>query len=493
MSNDENCPIYPGGRVDHSDPRYQTLIRGFNLRWVGKPSYIQVCGDTDQVVNTVQEAVSANRRITVRSGGHCYENFSVGNDGGVIVDMAPMNRVYFDEEMKVFCIEAGCTLWNVYWNLYKEYGVVIPGGSCYSVGAGGHITGGGYGLLSRKHGLTVDWLYAVEIVVVDAQRKASAVIVRKDSADPDEQALLWANQGGGGGNFGIVTRFFFRELPPAPPEAYIANLAWDWSAMTQEQFTTLVQRYGEFLQANSAPGSPFDGLFGLLHLTHQTASQLVLTVQYVGDEPRRIDEFIHFINGDARVGTIVPQTHAIGRHYFPQRTNEVQRMPWLYATQNFDGSGANQRGKYKSAYMTKPFPDAQIATIWKYLTDGFTNPQALLQVDSYGCRINAVAPDATAVPQRSSIMKLQYQTYWTTEEETAENLRWMSDFYTDMYGKSGPLPDDTMDGCYVNYPDSDLKNWEYLYYLDNYPALQKVKARWDPNNIFNHEQSVRLP
>jgi FAD/FMN-containing dehydrogenase len=314
MSHDEDCPIYPGGRVDHSDPRYQTLIRGFNLRWVGKPSYIQVCGDAGQVVRTVQEAVSADRRITVRSGGHCYENFSVGNDGGVIVDMAPMNRVYFDVGMQAFCIEAGCTLWNVYWNLYKEYGVVLPGGSCYSVGAGGHITGGGYGLLSRKYGLTVDWLYAVEIVVVDAQRKASAVIVRKDSANPDEQALLWANQGGGGGNFGIVTRFFFRELPPAPPEAYIANLAWDWSTMTQQQFTTLVQRYGEFLQANSAPGSPFDGLFGLLHLTHQTASQIVLTVQYAGDAPRRIGEFIHFINGDARVGTIVPQTHAIGRH-----------------------------------------------------------------------------------------------------------------------------------------------------------------------------------
>lgn len=491
MSNDEDCPIYPGGRVDHVDPRYQTLVRGFNLRWVGKPSYIQVCGDTEQVVRTVQEAVSADRRITVRSGGHCYENFSVGNDGGVIVDMAPMNRVYFDEGMKAYCIEAGCTLWNVYWNLYKEYGVVIPGGSCYSVGAGGHITGGGYGLLSRKYGLTVDWLYAVEIVVVDAQRKASAVIVRKDAANPDEQALLWANQGGGGGNFGIVTRFFFRELPPAPPEAYIANLAWNWSSMTQQQFTTLVQRYGEFLKENSAPGSPFDGLFGLLHLTHQAASQIVLTVQYVGNEPKRITEFIHFINRDAQVGTIVPQTHAIGRHYFPQRTNEVQRMPWLYATQNFDGSGPNQRGKYKSAYMTKPFPDAQIATMWKYLTDDFTNPQALLQVDSYGCRINAVAPNATAVPQRSSIMKLQYQTYWTTEEETDENLRWMSDFYVAMYGQSGPLPDGTMDGCYVNYPDSDLKNWEYLYYLDNYPALQKVKARWDPNNIFNHEQSVR--
>ena len=60
----ESSPVYPGGRVDAADPRYQTLIRGFNLRWVGSPDYIQVCGDTQQVVSTVQEAVRTQRRIT---------------------------------------------------------------------------------------------------------------------------------------------------------------------------------------------------------------------------------------------------------------------------------------------------------------------------------------------------------------------------------------------------------------------------------------------
>src|SRR5204863_379330 len=149
------------------------------------------------------------------------------------------------------------------------------------------------------------------------------------------------------------------------------------------QFTVLVQRYGTFFQENSSPGSPYDGLFALFHLTQRAASQIVLTVQYAGDQPQRIDEFIHYMNGDGAAGLIVPQTHAIGRHYFPLRTNDVTKLPWLYATQSFDGSGPNQRGKYKSAYMVQPFPDAQIATLWTWLTDpGFTNPQALLQVDS---------------------------------------------------------------------------------------------------------------
>jgi len=480
-------------RVDRHDSRYETLIRGFNLRWAGSPKYIQLCGDTEEVVRAVQEAVDHKLRLTVRGGGHCYENFSAGNDGGVIVDMAPMNRVYYDDARKAFCIEGGCTLWNVYWNLYKEYGRAIPGGSCYSVGAGGHITGGGYGLLSRKHGLVVDWLTAVEIVHVNEHRRAVAVVVSKDG-DDKERDLLWANQGGGGGNFGIVTRFWFAELPEAPPMASVVNLAWNWSTMTKDEFTGLVERYGQFFAENSAPGSPYDGLFALFHLTQKAAAQIILTAQYVGDDRERLQEFDDFMHADPRVTRAVAQTHAIGRHYFPLMTTKHQHIPWLYATQTLDGSGANQRGKYKSAYMTKPFPPHQIDVMWKYLYESkFQNAQALLQVDSYGGEINRVAPPATAVPQRSSILKLQYQTYWLHEKQDEENLQWIHDFYVAMYGEAGPRPDGTMDGCYVNYPDCDLKDWQYLYYLGNYERLQKTKAEWDPHDIFNHAQSIELP
>jgi hypothetical protein len=143
--------------------------------------------------------------------------------------------------------------------------------------------------------------------------------------------------------------------------------------------------------------------------------------------------------------------------------------------------------------MTKPFPQSQIDVMWKYLTDGFTNAQALVQIDSYGCEINRIASEITAVPQRSSILKLQYQTYWTTEAETDANLKWINDFYGAMYGDAGPRPDGTMDGCYVNYPDCDLKDWQFLYYLENYPRLRKVKGEWDPHDVFHHAQSVELP
>ncbi|HEX8067153.1 MAG TPA: FAD-binding oxidoreductase [Thermoleophilaceae bacterium] len=486
--------VFPGARVGEDDPRYSTLVRGFNLRWVGRPRYVEVCGDTDQVVRAVQRALDDGLRITARGGGHCYEDFVSGNDGGVILDLSPMNGVYLDEATGCHCIEGGATLWNAYVALYKDYDVTIPGGSCASVGAGGHVTGGGYGLLSRLHGLTIDFLEAVEIVVVDDSGTARAITVSRDSQDADERLLLWASRGGGGGNFGIVTRFLFRDLPPAPSRAYILSHAWDWSALDQATFARLIANYGEFLKANSAVGSPYSGLFSMLHLNQRAGEcpQIVLAAQYVGDEPALLDEFESAI--EAGLPSPTGQVAPAGYLGVIARNPDVRELPWLYATQTMNGTGANRRGKYKSAYMIEPFPDYQVQVMWTFLSEPTSpNPAALLQVDSYGCQVNALEPDATAIPQRSSIMKLQYQTYWTDPAQDDENLSWIRDFYVAMYGPRGPVPDGTVDGCYVNYPDVDLPDWQHLYYKGNYPELQRAKGRWDPGNVFNHRQSVEPP
>ena len=482
---------YPGGTVGPRDPRYGTLVQGFNQRFTGRPRYVELCGDAAQVLRAVQKALDTGRRITVRGGGHCYEDFVSGNVGGVIIDLSPMNAVYLDRARQAFCIEGGCTLWNVYTQLYKEYGVAIPAGSCYSVGAGGHIVGGGYGLLSRLHGLTVDWLTAVEVVVVNESRRAEIVVVGRDSTTQAERDLFWAHQGGGGGNFGIVTRYFFADPPAAPSTAHLATIAWDWADLGFDEFAQIVRNYGAFFQAHSAPDSEYNGLFAMLHLTNKAAGQITVTAQCVGANSEPLDVFLKAMAVDGLAH--VPQRVVAGSHHVVVPTTTPRTMPWLEATQTLNGSGQNQRGKYKSAYMKKPFPARQIETIWRHLNPGYYNTLALLQVDSYGGRINAVKPDATAIPQRSSIMKLQYHTHWNYKRQDATNLNWINEFYQDMYGPQGPVPDRVMDGCYVNYPDSDLVNWELLYYKNGYKRLQRAKKQWDPNNIFNHAQSVRLP
>jgi FAD/FMN-containing dehydrogenase len=503
VSDDE----FPGARVFPEDARYQTLIRGFNLRWVGNPAYVQVCGSADQVVAAVQEAYDSGLRITARGGGHCYEDFVSGNDGGVIIDLSPMGDVYRDDSTGLYCVEGGVTLWNAYSRLAKEYGVTIPGGSCYSVGAGGHVTAGGYGLLSRLHGLSVDYLFEIDVVVVDSSGQAKAVTVNSDG-DPDDQLLLWAHQGGGGGNFGIVTCFRFKELPPAPEYAELLSQSWNWSDLDEEAFAVLLQGYGDALVANSGVGSEFAGLFSLLVLNQNAGvdPQIGVTVQYVGSDPTVPQRFMDEAFGElgARAKPAGPMGHGLvpgplpAGHGGAASTTPIssQTLPWLFATQTLNPSGPNRRGKYKSAYMVESFPTSQIEAMWKYLQPGpLPASQSLLQIDSYGCQINAVAPDATAVAQRSSVMKLQFQTYWTDPTQDQENLDWIRAFYNDpcMYGPDGPVPDGTMDGCYIGYPDVDLVDWQHLYYKDNYAKLQQAKAVWDPNNVFNHQQSIELP
>ena len=465
--------VFPGSKVSREDQRYQTLVRGFNLRWVGNPRFVQVVGDAEQVRETVQRAVSDHMRITVRCGGHCYEDFVCANDDGVIIDLSGLDGVYQENGMIV--VEGGCTLWTVYQQLYKKWGLTIPGGSCYSVGVGGHICGGGYGLLSRLHGLTVDYLVGVEVVVVDENQQARIVRARKDDKDPKKRHLFWAHTGGGGGNFGVVTKYFFQDLPQAPQEAWLANVAWNWRELDEEKFSAIIRHYDHFWAQHSGVDSQYKGLFTLLALSHMSANQIVLTAQYVGDQPRLLRDFI-----------LAMQAHSAD--------SSTRRLPWLYATQNLDASGPNQRGKCKSAYMRKPFLERQIKVMFKWLTDHhYSNPQALLEVNSYGGQINAIDKEATAVIHRDSILKVQYQTFWTEEEEDSYHLKWIRGFYNEMYGEDGPSSDDNVDGCFINYPDVDLKHWQTLYYGSNYPRLQQAKQQWDPLNIFHHRQSIELP
>lgn len=206
------APTAPGPdavTVLPGDPRYADLVVGNNSRWVARPDSVRLVRTTEQVVRAVQEAVDAGKRISVRSGGHCYTDFVYHPEVRVVIDTSLLDTVGYDEELKAFEVGAGATLLQLYDGLFKGWGVTIPGGMCYSVGAGGHISGGGYGMLSRRHGLTVDHLYAVEVVVVDANGTARSVVATREADDPHHD-LWWAHTGGGGGNFGVITRYWFR-------------------------------------------------------------------------------------------------------------------------------------------------------------------------------------------------------------------------------------------------------------------------------------------
>ncbi|MDL4775378.1 FAD-binding oxidoreductase [Actinomadura xylanilytica] len=511
-----DSPAQPQPTVRPDDKRYPALSRGFNQRWIADPEYVRVVRSAEEVRAALAAAVKerpadpGRTRITVRSGGHCYEDFVCGDDVRVILDIGQMCAVAYDPGMRAYCVEAGATNWHVYSHLYPLSGTALPGGSCYSVGLGGHIPGGGYGLLSRQYGLTVDYLYAVEVAVVRADRSVELVLATRDDTDRDLRELLWAHTGGGGGNFGVVTRFWFRDLPEPPAQVLLTGLAWDWKDFTKDEFATLVTAFGEYFRDHQDPGTAAGRLFAILKLTHVSNGQIGLLAQVDVDDgtgPAAMREFLAAVDD-----RIAPRSRAMegamGEHPAVVHMDIPRVMPWLTATQALNGSGQNRCGKYKSAYLREPFAPEQIDAMWAYLGKerykDYKNDQAIIQVDSYGGAVNR-PPRDTAARQRDSILKLQYQVYWTEHDvHEPEHMAWIRDTYKATFAATGGVPTvgGPSDGCYINYPDTDLnlpewngsdQPWSTLYYKDAYPRLQKVKKRWDPLNVFRNRQSIEPP
>ncbi|WP_416875051.1 FAD-dependent oxidoreductase [Kitasatospora sp. SC0581] len=497
----------PKGRsVLPGDPRYQTLAQGFNQRWSSSPAYIRLVGDEADAVAEVNRALDAGLRPTVRGGGHCYEGF-VDNDQGVILDLGTMRGVAASTDKfgrPTYGVDGGATNWDVYTTLFREYAVTLPAGSCYSVGAGGHVCGGGYGLLSRRHGLTVDHLVQVDVVTVRGGRAVVTKAHREDAPGSPEQDLFWAHTGGGGGNFGVVLRYHFAsDVPQPPPRVWLSSVAWPWAELLRRpaDFETLVANFGAFMAEHSGPREAvYQGLFAILKLTHHSNGNVVLFSQWDGADPAPLDAFVAAVEQGMTTRPVV-QTRSAGGLFLPY-PDKRRRMPWFQATMTLNPSGDNERGKHKSAYHREPFSPAQIAAFWDWLTrdvEGADLSNTVVQIDSYGCRINARRPEETAVPQRDSIMKLQYQTHWTDPAEDEKHLAYLSGLYRDVYRETGGVPevDTATDGAYVNYPDTDLgtadqpdPDYPRLYYKGNYPRLQRTKAYWDGEEVFHHAQSI---
>jgi len=469
-------------RVGPGDPRYEDLVRRGNRRFVGTPDEVRVVGSTQQVVEAVRDAVRSGRRVAVRGGGHGFEGFVDDPEVRMVIDLSGLTGVYFDVERSAFAVEAGATLGEVYRRLYLGWGVTIPGGSCPGVGVGGHVAGGGYGRLSRRHGLAADCLHAIETVVVNAAGDVRAVVASREPADPHRE-LWWAHTGGGGGNFGVVTRYWFRALPQPPARVVDFTVTWPWEGLDERGFRRLAGNFGAWCERTGTPGAPATRLYGELVLNHRSAGAHLLTGQVPADAAHLLDEHV------AALGTGVGVT--------PSRSQET--LPWLAATlgkQSDDGKG--WRLKVKSAFHRTRLTDRQLAAAYHHLTRGDHDaPARSLSLNTYGGAINSVPPGATATARRDSAMLLFYLTGWTDPAEDERHLGWIREFYRDVYADTHGVPPD---GAYINYPDIDLADpawnrsgrpWSALYYGDHYPRLQAVKARWDPRNVFRHALSVR--
>src|SRR5690348_6364070 len=234
-------------RIKAGDDRYRAVIgRQFNKRFHAAPVYVRLVHSTEQVVAAVNDAVAEGRQLAVTSGGHCLENFVTNPEVEVMIDVSPMKAIRFDPSMRAIAVECGATVGETFRSLFEQWGVVVPLGEYPGIGIGGHVVGGAFGFLCRELGLAADYLLAVEVVTVDADARAQRVLATRDSTE-SLRDLWWAHTGGGGGNFGVVTTYWFRSpdavgddprrlLPHAPDAITTFEAEWDWSDIHESDF-----------------------------------------------------------------------------------------------------------------------------------------------------------------------------------------------------------------------------------------------------------------
>jgi FAD/FMN-containing dehydrogenase len=191
-----------GRAITPDDPDYDDARRVFSGAIDRRPAFIARVADADDVATVIRAARESGQELAVRSGGHSGAGHGV-SEGGIVLDLAELNRLEIDAEGRTAWAETGLTA-GAYTAAAGARGLATGFGDTASVGIGGITLGGGIGFLVRKHGMTIDALLAADVVTADGE------LVRADAeSHPD---LFWAIRGGGG-NFGVATRLQFRLDP----------------------------------------------------------------------------------------------------------------------------------------------------------------------------------------------------------------------------------------------------------------------------------------
>ena len=411
---------------------------------------VRVVASSAQAVGaTIRWATGNGVSFAVRSGGHSYEGLSQSAD--LVIDVRGMNAVQLSADKKSVVIGSGASLGTVYKAL-EPSNRAIPAGTCFPVGVAGHSLGGGFGLLGRPFGLACDSVLAME--VVDAAGQVLSVSAQEN---PD---LFWALRGGGNGSFGVVTKFNFR----TSAVNLVAKFAITWKKPAA-QAAKIVLAWQEWLE-NLPPA-----VTCTLHVTKEPGG--VIQVHIAG------------LSVDSQT-RLVAELQRLQKLAGSADTQSTSTLTFARAATIFNGGGPPYESvlmKGKSDYVTEPMSEQGILTLLNGLLEARVEIAVLF--DSYGGAINKVASDATAFVHRGSTKYLiQYYMQWESPAATETNLAMMRTLYSAMRPYvSG--------SCYVNYCDLDLgEGYAKAYWADNLPRLMKIKAAFDPKNVFRHAQSV---
>jgi FAD/FMN-containing dehydrogenase len=410
-----------------------------------RPAVIVKVADAIDVLRVVSLARETGLELAIRSGGHSIYAVS---DGGIVLDLSDMKSFDIDPERRTAWAEAGLTAVE-YTNAAAAHGLATGFGDTGSVGIGGITLGGGVGYLVRKYGLTIDDLLAAEIVTADGQ------ILRVDAeTHPD---LFWAIRGGGG-NFGVATRFQFQlhevdtivggmMLLPATPDIIASFIAEAEAA--PEELSTI---------ANIMPAPPMP----FVPEEHHGQLVILALLAHVGE-----------VGAGERV---VARFRALATPI----ADMVKPMPYpeIYPP--------DEDGYHPIATGRSMFVDAvdhpMAATIVDRL-EASTAPMRVAQLRVLGGAMARVPVEATAFAHRRRRIMVTVAAVYERPDEVAEHEPWVTDFASSL--RQG----DT--GAYVGFLNEDGKERiREAYPGATWDRLTAIKGRYDPTNLFRFNQNV---
>uniref|UniRef100_A0A0D9WR30 FAD-binding PCMH-type domain-containing protein n=1 Tax=Leersia perrieri TaxID=77586 RepID=A0A0D9WR30_9ORYZ len=439
-----------------------------------------ICVVTATNASHVQAAVLCGRRynirIRVRSGGHDYEGLSyrsVRPEAFAVVDLASLRAVRINRRAATAWVDSGATVGELSYAVAKaDPGLAFPAGLCPTIGIGGHFSGGGIGMMTRKYGLSVD--NVLDAVVVDANGR----LLDKKAMGRDH---FWAIRGGGGGNFGIVLSWKVR-LVAIPRTVSVFNIR-----KTIDQGAVDLVTKWQML----APALPDE-----------------LTIRAVVQSKQALFQALH-------LGTC-NQLLPVMSSKFPElgvTRADCREMSWLESTLYINSGGTvttpvedllnrtTSLGvftKNKSDYVKKAISKAS----WEKIFPWFDAAGAgIIIMEPQGGRVAAIADGDTPYPHRVGVLyNIQYMSFWM---DTAAVPDWIRNFYRFMEPHVSSNPR----AAYVNYRDLDIgenavvlggvtsyessRVWGEKYFgAANFRRLALTKGKVDASNYFRNEQSV---
>lgn len=439
--------VIAGEIIEPGDADYETARLVANRAFDGRPAAIVRCASAADVASVVSFARDAGLDLAVRSGGHSAAGHST-TDGGVVIDLSPMKGIELDLDAGTVWAETGLTAGELTVAL-GEHGRAVGFGDTGSVGIGGITTGGGIGYLVRKHGLTIDSLVAADVVTADGE------LVRADSTShPD---LFWAIRGGGG-NFGVVTRFQYRieELP----EIVGGLLILPATTETVAGFMAAAEAAPEDLSAiaNVMPCPPMPFIPDDVH------GQIVILALmcFAGGADAGERAIAPFRALAAPLADMVkpgPYTEM----YPPE---DPEYHPLAVARTIF----LDHVGEAEAAMIIERVVDSDAA-------------MRVAQLRVLGGAMARVPADATAFAHRSSKIMATCAAFFIGPDDFGQREAWVERFVAEL------KQDDP--GAYVNF----LAEEGGARIRDAYPGatwdrLRTIKATYDPTNLFHLNQNI---